>query len=95
MKEEIEAQNRQRKISKTFERENESSVKFQQAFEKYKGGKTLTGEALVALIIQTKITNEAANGKNIKDLPSQWAQRNHRQDDYLKSRSKAAALFLR
>jgi hypothetical protein len=86
-KEEIEAQKRQRISSKTVEREKKSSVKFQQAFEKYKTGKTLTREDLVALINRTKVTTDAANGKNMRELTTQWAERKHRLDDYINSSS--------
>jgi hypothetical protein len=57
-----------------------SSEKFEIAFGKYKKGKLLTREDLVALINKMKVRNDAANGKNIKELTMQWEQRKHQLD---------------
>jgi hypothetical protein len=75
---------KKRRIGATKDaRSRKNSVRFQIAFGKYTGNKTLTREDLVALINKIKLPTDSANGKNIRELTVQWEQRKHRLNDYL------------
>jgi hypothetical protein len=77
-KDEAEERKKQRISFNTVEREKQNGVRFQHAFSKYKNGKSLTREDLIALINRTKIASDPANGKNTKELTMQWEERKHR-----------------
>jgi hypothetical protein len=77
----IELRKRQNIYMKTEERAKRSSVRFQTAFSKFKTGKVLTRDDLVALINKTKQTT--ANGKNLRELILQWEDRKNRLHDFI------------
>jgi hypothetical protein len=66
-----------------YEQQQKHGVRFKTAFTKYREGKVLTREDIVALITKTKLPNDAPNGKNLKDLKLQWEERKHRLDDFI------------
>jgi hypothetical protein len=82
-KDDNEERKRQRISIKMKERSKKGSEKFQKAFDKYKKGKALTREDLVALINKTKRATDAANGKNTKELTLQWEERKYRLDEFI------------
>jgi hypothetical protein len=51
--------------TKTIERENKSSDRFQSVFAIYRMGKTFTREDLLALINRMKLSSAMAHGKNM------------------------------
>jgi hypothetical protein len=82
-KEDIAEQKKQR-ISLTKEARNQkNSERFQRAFTKYASGKSLTREDFISLINKTKLPNDTATGKSIKELSLQWNERKYRLDEFL------------
>jgi hypothetical protein len=65
-KEETAERKKQRINTKTIKREQKGSEKFISALAKYKSGRNLTREDVLALINRTKHSSDEANGKTLK-----------------------------
>jgi hypothetical protein len=85
-KEETDKQKMQRINVNTIKSEKKSSVTLQSAFENYMSIKIITQEDVVAHINRAKLSSDAANGKNMKELTIQWEQHKHKINDFFKNK---------
>jgi hypothetical protein len=60
---------------------------------KYRNGKTLTREDIVALINKTKLESVQGNGKNMKEISLQWDKQKHRIDVFTPPKDMQADLL--